>query len=143
MTNNDPVLIAPCGMDCRICSNYLAFGHNIPKVKHKLSHCTGCKPRGKQCAWLIKRCEKLLEKKLHFCFECDDFPCPNLSRLDKNYRKNYQMSMIENLTQIRDLGFDKFFENQHAKYHCPECQSLTSVHSKKCFHCDEIHSWKD
>ena len=143
MTNNDPVLIAPCGMDCRICSSFLTFDHNIPKVRHKISHCTGCRPRGKQCAWLIKRCDKLLEKKLEYCFECEDFPCPNLSRLDKNYRKNYQMSMIENLTQVRDQGFERFFENQKAKYGCPTCESLTSVHSKKCFRCGEVHSWKD
>jgi hypothetical protein len=70
-------LIAPCGMNCAICSGYLAYKNNLPKVRGKISHCKGCRPRNKQCAFLKKRCEdnlKLLRGEIDFCFECDFFP---------------------------------------------------------------------
>ena len=46
-------LIAPCGMNCRICLGY--FGYMITGNKRKIK-CIGCKPRDKSCAFLKKFC---------------------------------------------------------------------------------------
>lgn len=58
--------------------------------------------------------------------------------MDKRYRKNYDMSVIDNLDCIREKGIGKFIEEQYEKYRCPTCGGLISVHNNKCFSCDTI-----
>jgi len=137
-------LIAPCGMNCALCSRYLAFKNNLPKVKGKIMHCEGCRKLNRQCAFIKKQCEdnkKILKGNIDFCFECNCFPCDKLKKLDKRYQSKYNMSMIENLTEIKAEGIQKFISNQNKKYECPKCKGLISVHNKKCFTCDEVKSW--
>ena len=68
-------LIAPCGMNCSICSGYLALLYNVKDKGLKMPYCTGCRPRNKQCAFLKKSCELLLTNKVKYCYECQEFPC--------------------------------------------------------------------
>ncbi len=141
----DRRLVASCGMNCAICSAYLAYKNNLPKVPGKSTHCPGCRPRKKQCAFVMKQCpddRKILRGKIEFCFECNCFPCAGLERLDDKYRLRYGASMIDNLKEIKRDGLDQFIKNQVRKYKCSACGELISVHSKKCYVCDEIRSWK-
>ena len=141
----DPQLIAPCGMNCAICSAYLAWKNDLPKVRGKISHCPGCRPRKKQCSFVIKQCpddRKLKKGAIAFCFECTMFPCPGLDRLDRKYQTRYGMSMIANLKEIKKDGLAKFVKSQVKKHACPACGALRSIHSGKCYVCDEIKSWK-
>lgn len=143
MANFNKELIAPCGMNCGICSGYLAYLNNIPRKK--IANCKGCRARNKQCAFLKKRCKddlKLLSGEVNFCFECSCFPCEILVHLDERYRKKYGMSMIENLREIKEKGIRNFIESQEKKYRCPKCGNFISIHNKKCFVCDKISSWK-
>jgi hypothetical protein len=143
MVNLNKELISPCGMNCGICSNYLAHKNNISGKG--FPNCIGCRPRDKQCAFLKKKCRdglKLLKGEIGFCFECNYYPCENLTRLDKSYREKYGMSMINNLNEIKSKGINYFIENQEKKYKCPKCINLISIHNKKCFTCDKIISWK-
>ena len=133
-----PELIAPCGMNCGICSAYLALSRNLPKQ----THCTGCRPRGKNCAFIKRRCQRLTENTVNFCFECDDFPCRNLSHLDERYRRNYNMSMIENLRQLAQEGMEAFLKDQREKYRCPNCGSVICIHNGKCYDCQTVESWR-
>jgi len=125
-------LIAPCGMNCRICIGY--FGYTSSGEKRKMK-CIGCKPRDKSCAFLKKYCKKLTKKEIDYCFECSDFPCKHLEKIDTGYRKRYNMSMIENLEYIRDNGIDKFLKKQEEKYKCSECGGVICVHNGKCYSC--------
>jgi predicted enzyme related to lactoylglutathione lyase len=125
-------LIAPCGMNCRICLGY--FGYQASGKKRKMK-CIGCKPRDKSCAFLKKFCRKLTKKEINYCFECSDFPCVHLKKIDELYRKRYNMSMIENLEHIRDNGIDNFLKQQEKKYKCPECGGVICVHNGKCYSC--------
>jgi len=132
-----PELIAPCGMNCGICKWYLAYSRGIPKERGKVTHCLGCLPRNKNC--FIKRgCKKLAKNEIIFCFECEDMPCENLDRLDRRYRKRYDMSMVENLKELKEKGMEKFLKNQEEKYECPECGDVISVHDKKCYTCGHV-----
>jgi hypothetical protein len=142
MKEFDRDLIAPCGMNCGICSGYLAYSRNIPKKRGKIIHCIGCRPRNKQCAFLKGYCTRLRNGKIGFCYECSDFPCYRLGHLDKRYRERYGMSMIENLNEIKKDGIDKFLKNQREKYRCPKCGGVICIHNKKCFDCEKIESWK-
>jgi hypothetical protein len=135
-------LIAPCGMNCRLCSGYLAYSKGIPKKRGKIIHCAGCRPRNKQCAYLMRNCSALREKKIDFCFECADFPCNRLMHTDERYKKNFNASLIENLYEIKSAGLDQFIKDQKEKYKCPKCGDVICIHNGKCYKCDKIESWK-
>ncbi len=73
-----------------------------------------------------------------FCFECARYPCSQIDRIDARYRKNFNMSMKENLECIKSKGIGKFIKEQYRKYRCPKCGGLISIHNGKCFNCDRI-----
>ena len=126
-------LIAPCGMNCGICLGFFGYTMNGNKRKSK---CTGCNPSGKSCAHLKKFCERLRKKEIEYCYECHDFPCTHLEKLDNKYRERFDMSMINNLESIRDNGMDNFLKQQEKIYKCPECGGTICVHNGFCYNCD-------
>jgi len=126
-------LIAPCGMNCRICIGYFGYAMNDRKRKNI---CEGCRIRDKNCAFIKKQCEKLSKKEVEYCFECEDFPCENLEKLDKRYQEKYDMSMIKNLEFIKENGINLFLKQQEEKYKCPNCGGVICVHNKKCYNCE-------
>jgi len=128
-------LIAPCGMNCRICIGY--FGYTMSGEKRKM-RCIGCKTRDKSCAFLKKYCTKLIKKEVDYCYECSDFPCNQLIKIDKGYREKYNMSMIKNLEVIREKGIEFLLKNQKNKYRCPECKGVVCVHNRTCYSCGKI-----
>lgn len=98
--------------------------------------CKGCRPRNKQCAFLKKRCNLLKNKKIEFCFECQDFPCKNLLKLDERYKKRgWDVSFSGNNRRIKEVGLVKFIEEQEKKFQCPKCGGTISVHDNKCYDC--------
>ena len=109
----DSDLIAPCGMNCRLCVGF--FGYTISGGKRK-KRCIGCRQSDKNCAFIKKRCKRLTKKEINYCYECKDFPCEQLEKLDKSYRKRFEMSMIDNLKNIRDNGMENFLKQQEEKY---------------------------
>lgn len=128
-------LVAPCGMNCAICSSYLAFKNDLKNKGVQMPYCIGCRPRDKKCAFLKKRCSLLMNKKIEFCYECDEFPCNNLKKIDKRYRSNYHMSMIENLENLKESGISKFLEKEQKKWKCSKCGKLICCHNGICFNC--------
>ncbi len=58
--------------------------------------------------------------------------------MDERYRKNFNMSIKQNLERIRTIGIRKFIREQYKNHRCPDCGGLISVHNGKCFHCDTI-----
>ncbi len=139
MKRSSPIsaeLIAPCGMNCAICSRYLAYVNNM-----KRSQCIGCRPRNEKFSYLFEKCTGInhtAKAEAAFCFECPQYPCKQIKRMDKRYRNNYNMSVKENLETIQKIGIDKFIEEQYEKYYCSTCGGLISTHNSKCFHCDTV-----
>lgn len=139
-----PELIAPCGLNCAVCSRYLAFVNKIPRTKG-VAYCEGCRPGDKHCAMIKDECRETLalaEGEVDYCCDCDSYPCNKLAHLDKRYRERYGVSIIANLEEIRTLGLAEFIEAQAEKYRCPKCGGLISVHDKKCYKCDKIARMK-
>lgn len=131
-------LIAPCGMNCAICSSYLAYVNNINR-----SQCAGCRPSNKKCSYLFDKCSGInnaLEGNATapFCFECGQYPCKQINRMDDRYRNNYKMSVKNNLEYINENGTGEFIKAQYREYHCSKCGGLISIHNRKCFKCDTI-----
>ncbi len=141
MLQPNEVLIAPCGMNCGICSAYLAHAHNLPK-KVGRPHCAGCRTRNKQCALLKKRCEKLAKAQIDFCYQCVDFPCHGLRVLDRRYQEDYQYSPVQNLELVRDEGVRALLAADAKRFKCTKCGDTKSVHNGKCYGCQTVESWK-
>ena len=125
----DPKLIAPCGMNCAVCMGYLR-----PK-----NRCDGCngedRTKLKACSVCrIKNCAKLGDG-AQYCFACEQFPCARLKHLDKRYRTNYGMSMIDNLHAIEKKGIAAFVKGEARRWQCPQCGARLSVHRDTCLAC--------
>jgi hypothetical protein len=128
-------LVAPCGMNCAICSGYLALKYDVKSKGIRTPYCKGCPPRNKKCAFLKKKCELLLNDKVRFCYECDGFPCENLKHIDKRYRTLFRMSPIDNLRSIQKNGVLRFREAQKKTWMCPKCGETICCHNGICFNC--------
>jgi hypothetical protein len=128
-------LIAPCGMNCALCSSYLALKHDLKKQGIHRSYCAGCRPEKRQCAILKKRCGLLSDDRVRFCYQCPDYPCANLAHLDKRYRTFYRMSMLDNLDHIRTEGLEAFLIREAEKWKCPNCGGTICCHNGLCFNC--------
>lgn len=118
--------LAPCGMNCQLCHAY----------QRKKNACVGCRGKAeliragcRNC--VIARCDK----KNHYCYECEKYPCARLSELDKRYRKKYSMSMLENLARIKEIGEEAFTDEQLERYACPVCGNPKTVHYDYCIRC--------
>lgn len=124
-------LIAACGMNCGICIGHLreikpCGGCFKKENKNKPKHCRSCN---------IVNCEKLAETQSGFCYDCKTYPCARLTRLDKRYRTNYGMSMIENLDYIKNFGINEFLKNEEKRWTCKKCGSGLCVHKNSCQNC--------
>ncbi len=137
-------LIAPCGMNCRLCISYQAMRNDLNKQGFHKKYCPGCIPRGENCTHLGDQCELLGKGSVRFCFECKDFPCKRLKTLDKRYRTKYHMSMIENLKFIQENGMEMFLEKEEITWHCTECNNIICCHNGLCMNCniDTLHKNK-
>ena len=124
-------LVAPCGMNCRLCQAY----------SRDKNPCPGCRGDDNvkaktrvECR--IKNCERSAESGAAYCFQCDSFPCKWLHHLDKRYRTKYKMSMIDNLEKIKREGISKFIESEKDKWACPDCGEVICVHKPNCIYCE-------
>jgi hypothetical protein len=135
-------LVAPCGMNCAVCSGYLAYSNNLPKKRGAISHCAGCRPRNKQCAYLKGQGCLISQREVHYCYECPQFPCQHLCHLDERYRNTYEYSPVANLRMIAKNGMDAFLKKERALHKCSRCGGIISIHNGKCYNCDEIVSWR-
>ncbi len=128
-------LVAPCGINCGVCKAYLAFSRGVPRERGKVTHCSGCRVRNKNCAFLKKHCEKIRKGKIEFCYECPDMPCSRLERIDARYRERYGMSFVDDLNDMKANGVEDFLSRQREKYRCHECGDVVSVHDGICYKC--------
>jgi len=126
-------LIAPCGINCRLCMAY---------AREKKA-CPGCRgddrDKSKSCVVCrIKNCEKLVEGNFEYCFECGDFPCARVAHLDKRYRTNYGTSAIGNLILIQSGGIENFIEAEKIQWTCPGCGAMLCMHRPQCLVCGRL-----
>lgn len=122
--------IAPCGMNCALCLAY---------IRNK-NRCEGCRSGDENkpvycIKCIIKNCGARPENGDDFCYVCEKYPCARLKALDKRYRTKYSMSMLENLSQIRDGGIETFLAAQRKKWSCKSCGETICVHRGVCLKC--------
>ncbi|MFW9999992.1 MAG: DUF3795 domain-containing protein [Candidatus Hodarchaeota archaeon] len=110
-------LIAVCGLDCAQCKIYLApfnpkitqqlirtFNNIWDNVKPEDFHCSTCRGEISDCwtkeCWIRNCC--INNKKLEFCYQCQDFPCEGLKER-ANKSKRYKAA-LNNLKKMKKKG---------------------------------------
>ena len=81
-------MVAPCGIDCGICELFTC-GEN-PALMERLTArgipgdklpCPGCRAVEGRCPVIGETCATyacVIERRVHFCYQCEDFPCERL-----------------------------------------------------------------
>lgn len=127
-------LIAPCGMNCRLCWGYIREKNTCPGCRKIYEQKSKKSEYRNRCR--IRNCEQIDKGKLKYCSDsCDRFPCARLKQLDKRYRTKYGMSMIDNLRMINEFGSRHFIRNEKEKWLCPGCGEMICVHRPVCLCC--------
>lgn len=126
-------LLAPCGMDCMVCYKHLAprrpCAGCLAGDGGKPEHCRTCAIR--DCA---------AERGAAYCACCEAFPCKRIKALEKTYRKRYGVSLIANGEQARDRGAEDLLAAERARWTCPRCGGVVSLHDGTCSECgEELH----
>ena len=147
MNNINKALLAPCGLYCGVCAIYIAHRDNNLKFKEKLMNvykpfveniddvqCLGCLSDEVVFGYCqtcpIKSCVK--EKELEGCYQCDEWPCKNIKRFPIAVGKKVIMRAIP---QWRELGTEKWVEQEEMRYRCPECSNPLFRGTKRCNKC--------
>jgi len=128
-------LAAPCGMYCGACRSYLILKKNLFEEKERKNGCKGCRIQNKNCSFIKRDCALIRKNEIDFCFECDSFPCSNLKRLDERYTERYNVSFIQNLKRLQEIGFEQWIQEKEKLYQCPDCGGEICVHDAECFDC--------
>lgn len=121
--------IAPCGMNCDLCAVHQREKKSCPGCRTdgagKPGHCRSC---------AIKSCsmERVVGGR---CEACPDFPCDRLKRLDRRYRQQYNVSLLENLRTVQAEGMDAFLQKEAARWTCPACGKRLCIHANACPSC--------
>lgn len=127
-------LVAPCGMNCNLCS----WVQDPSKPG-----CAGCRPRGRGCVHKRGLCTRLARQEMDFCHKCGDYPCESLLVIEDRYSRVHNYSFLENLDYIKRRGMPAFLRREARRYTCTECGRFLTVHSDRCPHCGNIYKRKD
>ncbi len=131
----EKALAAPCGIYCGSCRQYLVLKKDLLEEKGLKIGCRGCRIRNKNCAFIRRDCPPLRNNELEFCYECDKFPCQNLKKISNTYTERYSLSLIENLKRMKEVGVNKWLQEQEELYTCPKCGGEICIHDEECYDC--------
>jgi len=128
--STSPELIAPCGIDCQLCRAYI----------REKKPCPGCRSdspwKSPSCAnCILKNCSLRGSDGNTYCYECTEFPCARLLRLNKRYSTKYATNVLENLENIKINGIEAFVAVENKKWACPLCGEMLSMHIPQCPAC--------
>ena len=101
-----------------------------------------CKPEFCSVRCTIIQCEKRRANQYRFCDQCPDFPCEFSREREKRYQFQYALreSPLTNLREIRELGKERFLEQQRSRWTCGECGGVILVHDGICSGCGKAHT---
>jgi len=136
-------LAAPCGLYCGVCAVLIAHRDNNIKFKERLTgvygvtvdeiKCEGCLSDElfvycQTCP--IRSCT--IEKGIEGCHQCDDFPCKLIDDFPLPVGKKV---ILRAIPTWRDLGTERWMEEEEKRYHCPHCGYAVFRGVQKCRNC--------
>jgi hypothetical protein len=123
-------LIAPCGINCRVCLAFMREKNKCPGCR--VVDMAKCETRVR-C--VIKNCEHVKAGKTGYCYDCDRLPCRRMKSLDKRYRAKYGTSVLENLKYMQEHGARAFVNRENKRWICPACGAMLCMHRENCPAC--------
>ena len=139
----NPDLLAPCGLYCGVCGILIAHRDGNEKFKERLAgvygvsvdeiRCEGCLSDDVFAYCRIcpfKKCVQ--EKGIDGCHQCDDFPCEHVDNFPMPVGKKV---ILRAIPQWREWGTQKYVEQEHKRYLCPECGYELFRGAKRCRGC--------
>lgn len=143
MRDFDKTMLAYCGLYCEQCSFKLAHDENDKKHLEVIPYafepknlsvynCKGCKSNHCICGVCnIKPCAS--ERNIDCCSNCNDFPCEYISAFESDGMPHHKKA-VENLMQIKQLGFEKWFNDLKPTLQCQQCGEKQSWYYSCCKH---------
>lgn len=139
----DQGMIAPCGLYCGVCGVMIANRDGNEKFKEKLAGFYGVSPNEITCMGCmsdtkavfcevchIRSCNQ--EKGYEGCYQCDEWPCQYINEFPVPVGKKVIMRAIP---QWRELGTEKWVEEEKKRYLCPSCGYELFRGAKNCRNC--------
>jgi hypothetical protein len=149
--------IAPCGLYCGVCAIYIAHRDNNQTFKERLVNlfkggvpgkgklpnsenltiedmkCRGCLSgelfmHCQQCE--IRACT--IEKGYTGCHQCGEFPCQHIQDFPMTVGKKV---ILRTIPYWREVGSEKWIQDEEARYICPECGNKLFRGVVKCNKC--------
>lgn len=143
--------LAPCGLYCGVCAILKATREGNQKFKELLVkvykgkiagaenlapediHCSGCMSEApffycRECD--IKNCTQ--SKGYTGCHECGDFPCVLIESFPMPVGKRV---MLRAIPYWREVGTEKYVQDEEARYICPNCGHHLFRGAKRCNRC--------
>jgi len=123
--DEERALISPCGLYCGACPLYLARTDETLRQRiaerqgvpvEKVLLCAGCRPvRGRvPFDWARSGCDTydcaIDDKKVEFCYGCDDFPCLKLAPCADRAQELPHNTKVYNLVLLQKEGIDTFLQ---------------------------------
>ena len=151
---NKKKLLAPCGLYCGVCGIYIAHRDDNVKFKERLVpvysvdiygvnlnlgvddiKCEGCLSDElfvscRDCP--MRNCTA--EKGIEGCHQCDDFPCKYIDDFPIAVGKKV---ILRAIPAWRELGTEKWIEEEEKRYHCPHCGYALFRGAKRCRSCKQ------
>ncbi len=129
-SDEERALIAPCGIYCGNCPLYEARTNETLRTKiaerqgipvEKVFLCAGCRPSkgGVQASGGEPVCDTYAcavnDKKVEFCYECEDFPCLKLAPCADRAQEIPHNTKVYNLILLHKLGIDAWLEKYRSR----------------------------
>lgn len=127
---------AYCGLYCGACPQYLATQAGNA-VELGLEECQGCKSSVLAPGWCatcsLKACARA--KGVEFCFQCAEYPCPDLEGFKDSLDCPYHQEIYDHLETIAEHGKDTWLDEMRKRWSCPGCGRAASWWDLTCSGC--------
>ncbi len=136
-------LLGICGVYCGACTTYRAYNDNDRELLNKEErqgiprdeiYCSGCTSDlvNEWCSNCYFR-ECATERRITYCFECEDFPCKRL--VDFSKTRPHRTLGLMNHKQIRETSIQEWLGHQEKRWTCRSCGKKLHWYSRKCPDC--------
>lgn len=144
-------LAGVCGHFCAGCSLYIGTQED-PKRLEDISKrinrtiddvtCNGCRSDNKSfyCTYICKMKACSERHGVDFCSLCDEYPCDEFKAFEAEAPDRIEVG--ECLDRIKDVGYEKWYEEMLEWYACPQCKTINSAYDMKCRKCGNEPSCK-
>jgi hypothetical protein len=130
--------MAYCGLYCGACHSMINYEKQLGdagamemQTDAAEKPCSGCEADAEH------PCEFLVCNKNHgteCCAFCPEFPCAMIIEFKDTEWEHHQV-VLQNLFRIKEVGVEKWLEEQAEYWQCPACGSRTMWYQRICTKC--------